>query len=84
MEEGRKSEYPEKSPDDEIQKMPHTKSQNSSPDRDSNPHWWHARKTDMLSYYATRRPTRHRQFSLYTVTQNHQADSCPFLHDNDV
>ena len=33
MKEGRKPEYPEKTPDDdELQKMPHTKA------RDSNPH----------------------------------------------
>ena len=33
MTEGRKAEYPEKTPDDELQKMPHTK-----PDRGLNPH----------------------------------------------
>ena len=31
MEEGRKPEYPEKIPDDELQKMPHTKGRKSKP-----------------------------------------------------
>ena len=38
MKEGRKPEYPEKTPDDELQKMSHTKARSSSPKRDSNPH----------------------------------------------
>ena len=43
MKEGRKPEYPEKSSDDELKKMPHTKARrfkpkDSSPNRDSNPH----------------------------------------------
>ena len=33
---GRQQEYPEKTPDHEIQKMPHNKVQNSSPNRDWN------------------------------------------------
>ena len=37
MKEGRKPEYPEKSPGDELQIMPHTKPEGSSPKRDSNP-----------------------------------------------
>ena len=37
MKEGRKPEYPEKTPADELQKMPHTKNENSSPKEDSNP-----------------------------------------------
>ena len=31
MKEGRKLEYPEKTPDDELQKMPHTKAQKFKP-----------------------------------------------------
>ena len=31
MKEGRKPEYPKKSPNDELQKMPHTKAQNLKP-----------------------------------------------------
>ena len=38
MKKGRKSEYPEKTPDDELQKMPHVKALESSPSWDSNPH----------------------------------------------
>ena len=40
MKEGRKPEYPEKTPGDELQKMPHTRVQpeDSSPKRDSNTH----------------------------------------------
>ena len=37
MKEGRKPEYLQKTPDDELQKMPHNP-ENSSPKRDSNPH----------------------------------------------
>ena len=36
MKEGRKPEYLEKTPGDELQKLPHTT--DSSPKRDSNPH----------------------------------------------
>ena len=35
MKEGRKPEYPEKTLDDELQKIPHT--EDPSPKRDSNP-----------------------------------------------
>ena len=31
MKEGRKSEYPQRTPDDELQKMPHTIAQNVKP-----------------------------------------------------
>ena len=31
MKEGRKLEYPEKTPDDELQKMPHTKARRFKP-----------------------------------------------------
>ena len=31
MKEGRKPEYPEKTPDDELQKMPHTKARGFKP-----------------------------------------------------
>ena len=37
MKEGRKPEYPEKTPGNELQKMPHTTADDSSPKRDSNP-----------------------------------------------
>ena len=53
---GRKPEYPEKTPGDELQKMPHTKGRRFKPQVRLEPaqqHWWQARKTDML----TVRPT---------------------------
>ena len=38
MKEGRKPEHPEKAPADELQKMPHSKTEDPSPERDSNPY----------------------------------------------
>ena len=38
MKEGRKPEYSEKTTGDKLQKMPHTKTEDSSPNRDSNPY----------------------------------------------
>ena len=38
MKEGRKPEYSEKTPDDELQKCHTLKPENSIPNRDSNPH----------------------------------------------
>ena len=38
MKEGRKQEYPEKTPDDELQKSHILKPEDSSPNRDSNLH----------------------------------------------
>ena len=38
MKEERKPEYPEKTPEEELQKCHTLKPENSSPDRDSNPH----------------------------------------------
>ena len=38
MKEGRKPEYLEKTPGDELQKLPHFKTEDSNPKRDSNPH----------------------------------------------
>ena len=51
MKEGRKPEYPEKTPGDELQKMPHTKALTFKPQARLEPtqkHWWQARKADML------------------------------------
>ena len=42
MKEGRKPEYPEKTPDDELQKMPHTKARKFKPQARLEPtleHW---------------------------------------------
>ena len=51
MKEGRKPEYPEKTPDDDLQKMPHTKARRFKPQARLEPaqqHWWQARKADVL------------------------------------
>ena len=45
MKEGRKPEYPEKTPDDELQKMPHTKARLEPAQK----RWWQARKADVLT-----------------------------------
>ena len=50
MKEGRKPEYPEKTPGDELQKMPHTKARRFKPQARLEPaqwHWWQARKADV-------------------------------------
>ena len=52
MKEGRKPEHPEKTPGDELQKMPHTTAQRFKPQARLEPaqqHWWQARKADMLT-----------------------------------
>ena len=52
MKEGRKPEYPEKTPGDELQKMPHTTARKFKPQVRLKPaqlHWWQARKADMLT-----------------------------------
>ena len=52
MKEGRKPEYPEKTPDDELQKMPHTEARKFKPQARLEPalqHWWQARKADVLT-----------------------------------
>ena len=52
MKESRKLEYPEKPPDDELQKMPHTKVGKFKPQPRLEPalqHWWRARKADVLA-----------------------------------
>ena len=49
MKEGRKPEYPEKTPGDELQKMPHATARRFKPQARLEPtqqHWWQARKTD--------------------------------------
>ena len=52
MKEGGKAEYPEKTPGDEFQKMPHTTAGRFKPQARLEPaqwHWWQARKADMLT-----------------------------------
>ena len=52
MKEGRKPEYPEKTPDDELQKVPHTKTRKFKPQPGLEPavwYGWQARKADELT-----------------------------------
>ena len=52
MKEGRKPEYTEKTPGDELQKMPHTTARRFKPQARLEPaqqHRWQARKADMLT-----------------------------------
>ena len=52
MEDGRKPENLEKTPDDELQKMSRTKARKFKPQQRLEPapkHWWHARKADVLT-----------------------------------
>ena len=52
MKEGRKPEYPEETPGDELQKIPHTIARRFKPQARLEPaqwHWWQARKVDMLT-----------------------------------
>ena len=60
MKEGRKPEYPEKTPDDKFQKMRHTKVRKFMPQPELEPalfHWWQARKADVLSMAPLVTPT---------------------------
>ena len=52
MKEGRKPEYPVKTPGDKLQKMPHTEARRFKPQARLEPaqqHWWQARKADVLT-----------------------------------
>ena len=52
MKEGRKTEYPEKTHGDELQKMPHTTVRRFKPQARLEPapqHWWQAWKADVLT-----------------------------------
>ena len=52
MKEGRKPGCPEKTPDDELQKMPHTKAPKFKPQprlEHALQHWWQARKAHVLT-----------------------------------
>ena len=60
MKEGRKREYPEKTPGNELQKMPHTKARRFKPQARLEPalyHWWQARKADMITITPRVAPT---------------------------
>ena len=50
MKEGRKPEYSEKTPGDELQEMPHPTARRFKPQARLEPaHWWQARKADVLT-----------------------------------
>ena len=50
MKEGRKPEYPEKTPGDELQEMPHPTARRFKLRARLEPaHWWQARKADVLT-----------------------------------
>ena len=52
MKEGRKPEYPEKTPGDELHKIPRTTARRFKPQARLEPaqqHWWQARKADVLT-----------------------------------
>ena len=60
MKVGRKPEYPEKTPDDELQKMPHTKARKYKPQTRLElvlKHWWQAMKADVLTITPRVAPT---------------------------
>ena len=53
MKEGRKPEFPEKTPGDELHKMPYTKARRFKPQARLEPaqqHCWQARKADVLAF----------------------------------
>ena len=49
MKEEGKPDYPEKSPDDELQKLPHTKFKPQPRLEPALSYWWWARKADVLT-----------------------------------
>ena len=60
MKEGRKPEYPEKTPDNELQTMPHAKARRFEPQarlESAQWHWWQARNADVLTITPRIAPT---------------------------
>ena len=52
MKEGKKRECPKKTPDDEVQKVPHTKARKFKSQPSQEPdlqRWWQAEKADVLT-----------------------------------
>ena len=90
MKEGRKPEYPEKTPGDELQKMPHTKARRFKLQTRLEPepqHWWQARKADVLPVRPRVTPGKHLR-SLRVMSQTHASvsqgriysDNCTCCH----
>ena len=57
MQERRKPEYPEKTPGDKLEKMPHTTVKPQARLEPAQKHWWQARKADMLTVTPRIAPT---------------------------
>ena len=79
MKEGIKPEYPEKTPGDELQKMPHTTARRFKPQVRLEPakqHWWQARKADMLTVTPRVAPTATGQ------SDTSQTEICYWSHRN--
>ena len=80
MKEGRKPEHPEKTPGDELQKMPHTTARRFKPQARLEPaqqHWWKARKTDMLTVTPRIAPTTLQWWDYHYHEENKQPPHPP-------
>ena len=78
MKEGRKPEYPEKTLDDELQKVPHSKARRFKPQARLEParqHLWQAMKADMLTVTPRVAPKQRQQLEMH-----HQKPSCDYSH----
>ena len=67
MKEGRVPQYPEKTPDDKLQEMPHIKDKKFKPQmrlKLALYHWWQARKAGMLTITPYVTPTS-KHFRIY-------------------
>ena len=88
MKEGRKPEYPEKIPGDELQKMPFTRARRFKPQARFEPtqqHWRHARKADMLTFTPCVAPSIGGRLGKQTCLPLHRAwiwnkDTSVFVH----
>ena len=66
MREGRKREYPKKTPDDELHKMLHTTARKFKPQARLEPtfkNWWQARKEDSLTVTRRKEEKRNIQWN---------------------
>ena len=79
MKERRKPEYLEKTPDDEVQKMPPTKARKFKPQTRLEPpiqHWWHARKVDKLTTTSRTTPTTYLLWCKPSPTHTYLYGNC--------
>ena len=78
MKQGRKPEYPGKTPGDELQKMPHTTVRRFKPQARLEPaqqHWWQVRKVDVVTVTPPVAPVA--QLSPLHYFSYHQVDPSP-------